>query len=235
MPKAKKRAGYGRKDLRDVNDNPELTKADFAHAKPFAEVFPDLAASIRKGRGPNKALTKMLDGKSGMDFGDTTMGAGTTPLMRAARAGDAPAMRLLLAKGADLKLKTPQGNSAMLFAGGVGYRDKYTRGTEAEALEALKLTLEHGEDINQANSGGETALHGAAARGADNIVRFLVEQCVNVNVKTKRGLTPLDMAMGKAVVNELPVPHDSTVDLVLKLGGKEGEAQKPPTGPPSVN
>jgi hypothetical protein len=36
--------------LRDVSDNPELTKADFARAKPFAEVFPGLAASIRKGR-----------------------------------------------------------------------------------------------------------------------------------------------------------------------------------------
>src|ERR1700685_636505 len=60
MPNAKKKAGYSAKDLRDVSDNPELTKADFAKAKPFAEVFPDLAASIRKGRGPNKAPTKKM-------------------------------------------------------------------------------------------------------------------------------------------------------------------------------
>jgi uncharacterized protein (DUF4415 family) len=60
MPNVKKRTGYNPKDLRDVSDNPELTKADFARAKPFAEVFPDLAASIRKGRGPNKAPTKKL-------------------------------------------------------------------------------------------------------------------------------------------------------------------------------
>jgi uncharacterized protein (DUF4415 family) len=60
MPNAKKRAGYSQKDLRDVSDNPELTKADFARAKPFAEAFPDLAASIRKGRGPNRAPTKKL-------------------------------------------------------------------------------------------------------------------------------------------------------------------------------
>ena len=50
MPNAKKRVGCRQKDLRDVSDNPELTKADFARAKPFAEVFPGLAASIRKGR-----------------------------------------------------------------------------------------------------------------------------------------------------------------------------------------
>jgi uncharacterized protein (DUF4415 family) len=60
MPNVKKRAAYSRKDLRDVSASPELTKADFARAKPFAEVFPDLAASIRKGRGPNKAPTKKL-------------------------------------------------------------------------------------------------------------------------------------------------------------------------------
>jgi uncharacterized protein (DUF4415 family) len=60
MPNVKKRAGYSQKDLREVSDNPELTKADFARAKPFAEAFPDLAVSIRKGRGPNKAPTKKL-------------------------------------------------------------------------------------------------------------------------------------------------------------------------------
>ena len=57
MPNAK-RTGYSKKDLRDVSDNPELTKADFAKAKPFAEVFSDLAASIRKGRGPEQVSGK---------------------------------------------------------------------------------------------------------------------------------------------------------------------------------
>ena len=60
MPSARKKAGYSKKDLREVSNNPELTKADFAKARPFSEVFPDLSASIRKGRGPNKAPTKKL-------------------------------------------------------------------------------------------------------------------------------------------------------------------------------
>ena len=55
-----KRKGYSARDLRDVSDNPELTKEDFAKARPFAEALPELAASIRKGRGPNKAPTKKL-------------------------------------------------------------------------------------------------------------------------------------------------------------------------------
>lgn len=59
MPNVKGK-GYSARDLREVSDNPELTKDDIAKAKPFAEVFPELAASIRKGRGPNKAPTKKL-------------------------------------------------------------------------------------------------------------------------------------------------------------------------------
>jgi uncharacterized protein (DUF4415 family) len=55
-----KKRGYGAKDMREVSDTPELTKEDFAKAKPFAEALPDLAKSIRKGRGPNKAPTKTL-------------------------------------------------------------------------------------------------------------------------------------------------------------------------------
>jgi uncharacterized protein (DUF4415 family) len=51
--------GYTRKDWDDVQ-SPELTADQMSKAKPFAEVFPELAASIRKGRGPNKAPTKTL-------------------------------------------------------------------------------------------------------------------------------------------------------------------------------
>jgi uncharacterized protein (DUF4415 family) len=59
MPNIKEK-GYSACDLRDVSNNPELTKEDFAKARPFAEALPELAVSIRKGRGPNKAPTKKL-------------------------------------------------------------------------------------------------------------------------------------------------------------------------------
>jgi uncharacterized protein (DUF4415 family) len=59
MPNTKKK-GYSASDLRDMSDNPEWTRKDFAKARPFAEALPGLAASIRKGRGPNKAPTKKL-------------------------------------------------------------------------------------------------------------------------------------------------------------------------------
>ncbi len=51
--------GHTREDWDDVQ-SPELTTEQIAKAKPFAEALPDLAASIRRGRGPNKAPTKKL-------------------------------------------------------------------------------------------------------------------------------------------------------------------------------
>ena len=175
---------------------------------------------------PNSTLSKNLPGKSGMDSGDTTLDTGTTPLMRAARSGDATAMRLLLETGADPRLTTKDGNTALMFAAGVGYRDKNTTGTEAEALEALKVALATGLDVNEGNAKGEMALHGAASRGADTIVQFLVDRGAKLNEKTKQGLTPIDYALGKNNTAGLPVPHDSTVDLMRKLGGIEGEPVK---------
>jgi len=179
-------------------------------------------ALLDHGANPNLQLTKNLPGRSGMDTGDITLDAGTTPLMRAARSGDAEAMRILLAKGADPKIATKEGNNALMFAAGVGYRDKFTRGTEAEALESLKVAVDAGLDLGQTNTRGETALHGAANRGADSIVQFLVDHGAKLDPKTKQGFTPLDVAMGKNVLSQLPVPHDSTVALIRKLGGLEG-------------
>jgi ankyrin repeat protein len=166
---------------------------------------------------------KALPGRSGMDAGDTTLDEGATPLMRAARAGDHEVMHMLVAKGADIKRKTHINNDALLFAAGVGYRDKNTTGTEPEALEATRYLLSLGMDLKQKNARGETALHGAAGRGADAIVEFLIAQGAEIDNKNNQGLTPLDYAMGKNVLGQLPVPHDSTVEVIRKLGGKEGK------------
>ena len=119
-------------------------------------------ALLDRGANPNARLTRNLPGRSGMDSGDTALGEGTTPLMRAARAGDAAVMRILLEKGADPKLTTRDGSTAFLFAAGVGYRDKNTRGSESEALEAVQV----------------------AARSAS---RYQPDQCARRDCASRRG------------------------------------------------
>ena len=183
-------------------------------------------ALLARGARVDAALTANLPGRSGMDGGDTTLHAGTTPLMRAARAGDSAVIRLLLDRGADAKLATKDGNTALMFAAGVGYRDKNTRSNERDALEAVKIFADAGLDLHRVNTKGETALHGAADRGADTIVQFLVDRGASLNVKSKQGFTPLDVAMGKSSFIQLPVPKPTTVALLRKLGGLEGKDAK---------
>jgi ankyrin repeat protein len=220
--------GYGRTalyagiDIRN-EDWSTLPNRKAEDPLPALEIIRQLLA---RGANVDAALTAPLPGRSGMDSGDTTLGDGTTPLMRAARAGDATVMKLLLEKGANPKLATKEGNTALMFASGVGYRDKNTTGSESDALEALKVALAIGLDIRQANTRGETALHGAANRGADTIVQFLVEHGADLNAKTKQGHTALDIAMGKASLAQLPVPKESTVALLRKFGGLEGQDVK---------
>lgn len=52
--------GYTQQDWDEVCDSPEATDEELAQARPFSDVFPDLAESIRRGRGPQKAPTKQL-------------------------------------------------------------------------------------------------------------------------------------------------------------------------------
>ena len=52
--------GYTQADIEDVSDTPEFTEQEMAKAKPFVEVFPELAASAKRTRGKQRAPTKQL-------------------------------------------------------------------------------------------------------------------------------------------------------------------------------
>jgi uncharacterized protein len=220
--------GYGRTALYAIVD---IRNEDYSAlpARKTEDPLPTLdlvRTLLDRGANVTAALTANLPGRSGMDSGDTTLTEGTTPLMRAARAGDTAVIRLLLAHGADPQVTTKDGNTALMFAAGVGYRDKNTRGTERDALEAVKTFVDAGLDLRSVNTRGETALHGAADRGADTVVQFLVDRGAELNVKSKQGFTPLDVAMGKASLIQLPVPKPTTVALLRTLGGLEGKDVK---------
>ncbi|MBZ5674405.1 MAG: ankyrin repeat domain-containing protein [Acidobacteriia bacterium] len=184
---------------------------------------------LDKGANVNAQLKKQQPYRTKLDRGDDTMlTTGTTPLLRAAKAADLPAMRLLLAKGADPKLATRAGITPLMAAAGLGSKEEDTTGrfkTEAEAIEAIQLCLDAGVDINAANGQGQTALHAAALKGYDKIVQFLADHGANLSAKDKQGKTPLDAALGQAggsggFDGSRKDVHESTAELLKKLAAK---------------
>ena len=52
--------GYSKAEWAEVSDSPEITAEEFAQAKPFSEVFPEMAEKMRRARGKQVAPTKEL-------------------------------------------------------------------------------------------------------------------------------------------------------------------------------
>ncbi len=123
---------------------------------------------------------------------------GATPLLMAGRLADAPYMRLLVELGADPTVTNEDGTTLLMVASGVGIHSPgEDPGSEAEALACVEVALELGGDPNAVDSTGETALHGAAYRGANLIVTRLVEEGANTfDVENSEGWTPLRIAQG---------------------------------------
>jgi ankyrin repeat protein len=159
-------------------------------------------ALLAHGANPNARLTSRIL-KRVYTAGDGKLAKGATPYMRAARAGDVPLMKILLAAGADPALTQDNGNSPLLLAAGLGFRGPIG-GTEAMALEAIAFSLEQGADVNATNSAGDTAVHVAAttnfaesgtSQGSIAIVRFLVERGARLDIRNKAGRTALEAVL----------------------------------------
>jgi ankyrin repeat protein len=182
-------------------------------------------ALLAKSADVNAQLKQQQPYRTKLDRGDDTMlTAGTTPLLRAAKAGDIEVMKLLLAQGANPKLVTRNGVNPLMAAAGLGTKEEDTTGrrkTQAETIEAIKLCLEAGVDVNTADNRGQTALHGAAFQGYDDVVKFLASHGANLDAKDRQGKTPLDSAKGLAggvgFDGNSSQPHPSTAALIEKL------------------
>jgi ankyrin repeat protein len=150
---------------------------------------------VAHGANVNARMTK-----SG-NVGRTYMNMmGATPFMMAARTADAPLMRLLAELGADPLLPNKDGTTPLMAAAGVGtYSPGEDPGTEKEVLDAVKVAVELGGDVNGVDSKGETAVHGAAYKQVPSAVQYLVDKGAKIeiwNQKNKTGWTPLRIADG---------------------------------------
>jgi ankyrin len=184
---------------------------------------------LAAGANPNAQLKLSPPFRNiGNDRGlDGMLTTGATPLLRAAKALDAPAIAALLAKGADISLANSRGMTPIMAAAGLGSVDADTRGfylsddTQQRSIESLKLLIQAGGDVNSKDSRGLTPLHEAARWGWNDVVQFLVASGADLTAKDNRGNTPIDSALGKAGGNSrggarIDV-HEDTAALLKKL------------------
>jgi ankyrin repeat protein len=201
---------------------------------------------LERGANPNAQLSANPPGWKGdaiaaqNTFGNV-VGAGTTPFLRAAKNADLALMRLLVEKGADTSLATRNKTTALMaLVGGLGRKYgadlKVSPAEEKNALEAAKLVLDLGADVNAANEAGQTSLHAAAAIGANGVVRFLVERGARLDAKTRQGRTPVDEAL-RGVPNVDGAPgegHEDTAALLRELMAQRGIEVKPSAQAPAA-
>jgi ankyrin repeat protein len=140
---------------------------------------------------PSRRWLYSLGDVSWVDF------TGQTPFLRAALSADLATLRLLLQHGADPRLATPAGTTALMAAAGVNWvvAQTYTESTQAR-LDTVAFLLDLGADVNATNSMGLTALLGAANRGSNEIIELLVRHGARLDIQDREGRTPLRWAEG---------------------------------------
>jgi ankyrin repeat protein len=150
---------------------------------------------IAKGARLDARVTKKPN------MGVTTLNSlGATPFLLAARTADAPLMRLLAELGANPLLTNEDGSTPLMVAAGLGTNAPgEDPGTEPEVLDAVKVALDLGNDLNAIDKNGETAMHGAAYKHVPTVVQYLAQRGARADVWNRpnsKGWTPLKIAEG---------------------------------------
>ena len=159
---------------------------------------------------------------------------GATPFLLAAMTADLPFMKTLIKHGADPRQPNAQHSTPLMAAAGLGcLAPGEEAGTEDEAVEAVKLAIELGNDVNAVDNNGETAMHGAAYKNLPKVVQLLADEGAKIEVwnrKNKYGWTPLAIAEGHRPGNFKPSPDTiAAIQSVMLAAGVSVPTNGTPT------
>ena len=176
------------------------------------------------GADPSIKMTGQVGHRGSFDMRWTDLKGGTA-FSRAAWNGDIEVMQLLLAHGADPKVVTDKGETALLLLAGAGWPlgQGYIR-PEEEITAALDLLVEEfGMDVNAATKEGITPVICAVFKGDNFVVQYLVDHGARLDVKDAQGRSVITWAQGIAANDgQPPRPQPETEKLVRELMAKQG-------------
>jgi ankyrin repeat protein len=237
-----------------ATDNRNIETGDYPVRKPDMDHLDFIKLLLAKGARVNTRICGVESSAQDCE-GDTTetrtnftmqwlSEEGATPFLRAAQSGDVTLMKLLLDHGADPKIPTAHGVTALEVASGIGWVEGITyEWSPEQSLEAVKMCLNLGIDVNTADDEGRTALHGAAHKGRTDVIQLLVDHGANLEAHDKgsrdtfagamKGMTwiPLDWSRGLVRVGvQSAVAHPDAEKLLIKLMTARGLKIPPPPG-----
>ncbi len=159
-----------------ATDNRNIEGGDYPVPKPDLDHLEIITRLLDKGANPNARVKEDTLTRTIFTM-QWFFENGATAFARAAQSSDTALMKLLLKYGADPRLATVNGDTAITLAGGIGWVEgvTYERSRE-ENVEALRILLDLGLDPNTANSEGRTALMGAALKGRNEAIQLLVDR-----------------------------------------------------------
>jgi ankyrin repeat protein len=178
-------------------------------------------ALLARGADPNARLSRSTARNLTFEIN------GATPLFIATQSLDVPLMRVLLDHGADPLIPTGQGTTTLMLAAGLGTRTDRTPQEIKDGLEAARLLVDRGVDVNAVGEYKWTALHGAAYSGSDTIAQFLLEKGANIDARDEWDESALALAQGftSVLMNDFNKktqgPHPAVEAVLRKWGAPE--------------
>jgi len=143
---------------------------------------------------------------------------GSTPFWRAAQGTDLPAMKLLVSRGADPKIASTDNDTPLAMAAGIGWSGNYSINAPY-FLETVKYLVEESHvDVNAVDKDGYSAIFGAAYRGDNEVVKYLVEKGAKLDHRNNKGWSVTDMTTAPNVRSSVGLAHPETEALVVSLG-----------------
>ena len=224
------------KFLLERGADPSLAGAGYTalHAAVLRGNLDLVKALLERGADPNVVVQHGTPGRRlSADYSLRHQHIGANAFWLAARFGHPAIMRVLAERGASAVLIPKDGmtalHAAMGFVRGLTENREGRYGVpplehpleERRSLEAARIAVEMGVDVNGVDAAGDTALHDAARQRFGSVIEYLAGQGADLGIRNKRKLTPLGAAIAENPEGGEQERRRATIALLRKIGAPE--------------